>query len=46
MEEPLAYRVPIPTAGLPTPAREAVATVKDLRELDTAKARNRVRERA
>jgi hypothetical protein len=41
MEEALAHRVPIPTAGLPTPAREAVATVKDLCELDTAKARDR-----
>jgi len=37
VEEALAHGVPIPTAGLPIPAREGVATVKDLRELDTAK---------
>ena len=40
MKKPFAHSVTIPSSGIPLPASEAVATIQDLRELDTTEARN------
>lgn len=40
MKKPFAHSVTIPATGIPSAASEAVAAVQDLRELDTAEARD------
>src|SRR5487761_1707294 len=40
MEQPLAHRMAIPSARIPSAAREAVARIEDLRHLNPPKARD------